>query len=620
MTDSPATMELSPEQKAAVECTGPALVVAGAGSGKTRTLTAKIAYLIKNGYAPERILAITFTNKAAEEMKSRLVALTGMSADRFPWVRTYHSACFRILKKHCQVLGFQPPLQIYSEYQQQKIVKDILINRNIDKKYLYAIRAHISNAKNSGDADAYFSAQRRMGYGSLRELYRDYEAVLSEKNAVDFDNILLLTRNLLRDHQEIQRQYQNLFAYILVDEYQDTNNLQEELTRLLLGNGNLFCVGDDWQAIYGFRGSNVDHFIGFEKNYKGSRIFRLEQNYRSAEEIVAAANELIRFNRHRVDKECFSQKNGGVIDILNFYSDDEEAGWVARKIRHLNAAGIRFADMAVLYRTKFCSLSFEKAFRSAGIPYKMLGAKGFFERKEILDITCYLTAAVFEKDDAAFERVLNTPKRGVGPGTIKKINAMREGEMSLQGAVRQAIVAKVLPDKVYRALKELIGLLDDIRLMVPDAAVREVMDRSDYLAYLQKYAKTGGDYTARVENLEQLIYSASQYSTLLEYLEDASLIKEDKNDDESFENGVSLSTMHASKGLEFYAVFVAGCEENLLPHWKSKDSETDIQEERRLMYVAMTRAEHYLYLSSAGYRKGQYNNVSRFISEISEGR
>ena len=620
MTDSPATMALSPEQKAAVECTGPALVVAGAGSGKTRTLTAKIAYLIKNGYVPERILAITFTNKAAEEMKSRLVALTGMSADRFPWVRTYHSACFRILKKHCQVLGFLPPLQIYSEYQQQKIVKDILINRNIDKKYLYAIRAHISNAKNSGDADAYFSAQRRMGYGSLRELYRDYEAVLSEKNAVDFDNILLLTRNLLRDHPEIQRQYQSLFAYILVDEYQDTNNLQEELTRLLLGNGNLFCVGDDWQAIYGFRGSNVDHFIGFEKNYKGSRIFRLEQNYRSAEEIVAAANELIRFNRHRVDKECFSQKNGGVIDILNFYSDDEEAGWVARKIRHLNAAGIRFADMAVLYRTKFCSLSFEKAFRSTGIPYKMLGAKGFFERKEILDITCYLTAAVFEKDDAAFERVLNTPKRGVGPGTIKKINAMREGEMSLQGAVRQAIVAKVLPDKVYRALKELIGLLDDIRLMVPDAAVREVMDRSDYLAYLQKYAKTGGDYTARVENLEQLIYSASQYSTLLEYLEDASLIKEDKNDDESFENGVSLSTMHASKGLEFYAVFVAGCEENLLPHWKSKDSETDIQEERRLMYVAMTRAEHYLYLSSAGYRKGQYNNVSRFISEISEGR
>ena len=620
MTDSPATMALSPEQKAAVECTGRALVVAGAGSGKTRTLTAKIAYLIKNGYAPDRILAITFTNKAAEEMKSRLVALTGMSADRFPWVRTYHSACFRILKKHCQVLGFLPPLQIYSEYQQQKIVKDILINRNIDKKYLYAIRAHISNAKNSGDADAYFSAQRRMGYGSLRELYRDYEAVLSEKNAVDFDNILLLTRNLLRDHPEIQRQYQNLFAYILVDEYQDTNNLQEELTRLLLGNGNLFCVGDDWQAIYGFRGSNVDHFIGFEKNYKGSRIFRLEQNYRSAEEIVAAANELIRFNRHRVDKECFSQKNGGVIDILNFYSDDEEAGWVARKIRHLNAAGIRFADMAVLYRTKFCSLSFEKAFRSAGIPYKMLGAKGFFERKEILDITCYLTAAVFEKDDAAFERVLNTPKRGVGPGTIKKINAMREGAMSLQGAVRQAIVAKVLPDKVYRALKELIGLLDDIRLMVPDAAVREVMDRSDYLAYLQKYAKTGGDYTARVENLEQLIYSASQYSTLLEYLEDASLIKEDKNDDESFENGVSLSTMHASKGLEFYAVFVAGCEENLLPHWKSKDSETDIQEERRLMYVAMTRAEHYLYLSSAGYRKGQYNNVSRFISEISEGR
>jgi len=611
-------IDLSPEQKKAVEYIGPALVVAGAGSGKTRTLTVKIAYLIENGYSPESILAITFTNKAAGEMKSRLVDLTGLTIDRFPWVRTYHSACFKILKQHCHLLGYQSPLQIYSDYQQQKIVKEILLKLNIDKKYLYRIRAHLSNAKNSGDPGAYFDAQPQMAYVNLRQIYDLYEKELFVKNAVDFDNILLMTRNLLRDHPEVQRQYQELFSYFLVDEYQDTNNLQEDLMRLLLGNGNLFCVGDDWQAIYGFRGSNVDHFIQFDKNYEGARIFRLEQNYRSAEEIVQAANELIRFNKNRVDKDCYSEKNGGLLEIHEFYSDDEEAGWVAQKIKMLNSAGIKYEDMAVLYRTKFCSLNFEKAFRSSGIPYKMLGAKGFFERKEILDITCYLTAAVFEKDDAALERIINTPKRGIGPGTLKKINQMRTGEMSLQDAVRKALEEKVLPEKVYMALKKLLGLLDDIKTMLPEAAIREVLDRANYLDYLQKYSKTGSDYTSREENLDQLIYSASQYSTLLDYLEDASLVKEDKDETDDSENGVSLSTMHASKGLEFYSVFVVGCEENLLPHWKSKETESEIAEERRLMYVAMTRAEQCLYISSAGYRKGQYNPSSRFIAEISE--
>ncbi|MBC2715667.1 MAG: UvrD-helicase domain-containing protein [Desulfobacteraceae bacterium] len=610
-------IDLSPEQTAAVEYIGPALVVAGAGSGKTRTLTAKIAYLIDHGYSPECILAITFTNKAAGEMKSRLVDLTGLSIDRFPWVRTFHSACFKILKQHCHILGYETPLQIYSEYQQQKIVKEILVKLNIDKKYLYPIRSHLSNAKNSGNPGSYFDAQRRMAYGNLHEIFDLYEKELLLKNAVDFDNILLVTRNLLRDHPEIQRQYQSMFSYLLVDEYQDTNNLQEDLTRLLLGSGNLFCVGDDWQAIYGFRGSNVDHFIQFVENYESARIFRLEQNYRSAEEIVQAANELIRFNKNRVDKDCYSRKNGGSIEVHDFYSDEEEAGWVVRKIELLNDAGIKYENMAVLYRTKFCSLSFEKAFRSAGIPYKMLGAKGFFERKEILDITCYLTAAVFEKDDVALERVLNTPKRGIGPGTLNKINQMRTGEMSLQDAVRKALEEKVLPEKVYKALKSLLNLLDDIKTMLPDAAIREVLERSNYLDYLQKYSKSSGDYTTREENLDQLIYSSSQYSTLLEYLEDASLVKEDKDEGDDLETGVSLSTMHASKGLEFYTVFVVGCEENLLPHWKSKESEAEIQEERRLMYVAMTRAEQYLYISSAGYRKGQFNPTSRFIAELS---
>jgi DNA helicase-2/ATP-dependent DNA helicase PcrA len=607
---------LSSEQKAAVEHIGPALVVAGAGSGKTRTLTAKIAYLIDNGYRPENILAITFTNKAAGEMKNRLNDLTGLSSDRFPWVRTFHSACFKILKVHCQVLGYGTPLQIYSDYQQQKIFKEILVRRNIDKKHLYAIRSYVSRAKNSGNPDNYIDHHRRTPYGSLAAIYELYEKELFAKNAVDFDNILLQTRNLLRQHPDILGQYHARFDYLLVDEYQDTNDIQEDITSLLLGKSPIFCVGDDWQAIYGFRGSNVDHFIGFQKKYAGARIFRLEQNYRSSDEIVKAAGELIRYNENRVDKACFSDKSGGIIEVHDFYDDDAEAEWVSKKIQKLNKAGVDRGKIAVLYRTKFCSLSFEKAFRRAGIPYKMLGAKGFFERMEILDLTCYLTAVVFEKDDVAFERILNTPKRGIGPGMVKKINGLRTGDMSLQDAARKALEEKVLSEKVYQAIKSLITLLDDAKTMSPEAAVNAILERTRYLDYLKGYAKTGDDYTARVENIEQLTYSASRHDTLLDYLEEASLVREDRDDPEDEASAVSLSTMHASKGLEFYAVFVVGCEENLLPHWKAKDSETEVQEERRLMYVAMTRAEHHLYITSASYRKGQFNPASRFISEL----
>lgn len=610
-------ISLSSEQKAAVEYIGPALVVAGAGSGKTRTLTAKIAYLIENGFRPENLLAITFTNKAAGEMKSRLKGMTGLPSERFPWVRTFHSACFKILKLHCRLLGYGSPLQIYSDYQQQKIFKEILVRRNIDKKYLYAVRSHVSGAKNSGNPEAYLDQYRRMPYGDLSEIYDLYEKELFEKNAVDFDNILLQTRNLLKRQPDIRRQYHDQFHYLLVDEYQDTNDLQEDITGLLLGGDRIFCVGDDWQAIYGFRGSNVDHFIGFQKKYKGARIFRLEQNYRSADEIVQAANELIRFNRNRVDKACYSDKSGGVIEVHDFYDDDAEAEWVSKKIKWLHKAGVDLHQIAVLYRTKFCSLAFEKAFRRAGIPYMMLGAKGFFERMEILDMTCYLTAAVFEKDDVAFERILNTPKRGIGPGMVSKINGLRTGSMSLQDAARKALGEKVLSDKIYRAVKGLIALLDEMKTLPPAAVVQAVLERTNYLDYLKACAKTGDEFTSRVENIEQLSYSVSRHDTLLDYLEEASLIREDNEDDEADRDaGVRLSTMHASKGLEFYAVFVAGCEENLLPHWKSKDSEAEIQEERRLMYVAMTRAGHHLYISSANYRKGQFNAVSRFVSEI----
>lgn len=615
-------MNLTRQQQDAVMHMGtPALVVAGAGSGKTRTLTAKIAHLIASGHTPEQILAITFTNKAADEMKARLVRITGLPLHRFPWVRTYHSACLQILKRHYSLLGFAATPQIYQPYQQEKIVKEILIQRNYDKKHTRPVLYQISLAKNSGDPEKYYAGNPTYAYTiPLDEIHSDYETALKARSAVDFDNILLLTRDLLRDHPDVRESYRNHFSYVLVDEYQDTNNLQEQLTGLLTANGNLFCVGDDWQAIYSFRGSNVNHFLAFERNYPGATLFRLEQNFRSADEIVQVANQVIQLNENRVDKRCFSDKRGGVVEVHNFYDENEEARWVASKIKLLRHADMPYDAMAVLYRTKFCSLSFEQTFRAWDIPYQMLGGKGFFERKEILDLVAYLNVAQFEKDDVSFERIINTPKRGVGPGTLKKIGDMRQEGMGLLDATRLAVANKILSPKLYKALKELVELIDRIKTRSPDQAIRDVIAETGYMDYLESYAKGNQrDITARQENIDQLIYSASRKENLLDFLEEVSLVKEDKEDEgEDVQYGVKLSTIHASKGLEFRAVFVIGCEEQLFPHWKSMDSSADLEEERRLMYVSMTRAEHYLYLTSANYRRGQYNPPSRFLEEIQD--
>jgi DNA helicase-2/ATP-dependent DNA helicase PcrA len=610
-------MQLSPQQQAAVEHSGsPALVVAGAGSGKTRTLTAKFAHLVNAGMPPERILAITFTNKAADEMKGRLVRMTGMGLPRFPWVRTYHSACFQILKKHAHLLGYQSPLQVYTTYHQQKTVKEILLALNFDKKNAMAALGQISNAKNSGHPGAYFDRHPRLGHIRLVDVYERYESMLKAANAVDFDNILLLTRNLLRDHEDIRQHYQNWFEYILCDEYQDTNDLNEEITALLVKNGNLFAVGDDWQSIYSFRMSNVGHFHSFKQKYKGARIFRLEQNYRSADEIVQLGNRVIGFNESRMEKACFSDKEGGLVEIHEFFNDQEEARWVVEKIDELKRMDIPYDKMAVLYRTKFCSLPFEQALRRAQIPYHMMGGKGFFERMEILDLNCYLTAAVFDKDDTAFERILNTPKRGIGPGTVKKIAQMRSGAMSLKEAARQAVAERVLAPKLYNALKDLLALLDEIRDLTPDEAIHRTMDRTGYLDHLENYTRANRmDFTARQENIEQLIHAASQKESIADYLEEAALVREDKDDEEG-SGGVNLSTVHGAKGLEFHTVFVVGCEEQLFPHWRSMDRLEDLEEERRLMYVAVTRAERCLFMTWASLRKGQFNPRSRFLDEI----
>ena len=552
-------------------------------------------------------------------MKSRLVEQTGIPLYKFPWVRTFHSACFKIFKEHCGLLGYQQPLQIYASYQQLKLIRDIAVGEmNIAKSFVPVIAAEISNAKNSGNPDNYFTLKPRVARTRMMDIFNRYEQELKAKNAVDFDNILYLTRNLLRDHESVQAYYRNSFDYILCDEYQDTNDIQEDLTRLLMKNGKLFCVGDDWQAIYSFRGSNVDHFLSFKNKFKDARIFRLEENYRSANEIVSVANKLIKSNEYKLDKECFSAKEGGVVELYDFENDGEEAEWVAQKILIFKEMGIPLDKMAVLYRTKFCSLSFEKAFRHFSIPYRMLGGKGFFERKEILDLNCYLTAAAFIKDDAAFERIINIPKRGLGSGALKKLIALKSSGLSLQEAAQNALTEKILAPKVYDSLKGLLNLLTDIHEMPPGEAVQTVLDRVNYLKYLEEYVKADSmDYTSRKENIDQLIYAASQKATIVEYLEEAALIREDrKEDEEETTHGVSLSTIHAAKGLEFFSVFIVGCEEQLFPHWRSLESPAGLDEERRLMYVAVTRSEKYLFVTSARYRKGQINRKSRFLDEI----
>ncbi|MFO7910592.1 MAG: ATP-dependent helicase [Desulfotignum sp.] len=617
-------MLLSPQQQNAVDHTGsPALVVAGAGSGKTRTLTAKFSHLLDQGYDPGRILAITFTNKAADEMKSRLMAMTGRSLAHFQWVRTFHSACLMMLKHHCRRLGFSPPIQVLSIYQQDKLVKELCVKNNIEKKYANRILSLISRAKNFGNPQKYFDVKPVIFNIRISDIFQQYEDRLQEMNCVDFDNILLKTRDLLHQHEDIREDYQSWFSYILVDEYQDTNNLQEDLTNLLLGpHRNLFCVGDDWQAVYGFRGSNIDHFLGFSQKYKDAKIFRLEENFRSADEIVQVANDMIDYNPDKMDKHCFSRKKGGVVEIYDFLSDSHEAEWVAKRIKamHRQGQGIAYDKMAVVYRTKFCSLPFEKIFRALRVPYRLMGAQGFFERMEILDINSYLSAAFFSNDDMSFERVVNVPKRGIGPAMVKKMAAMRADGVSLQDAARIMVKERVLTPKIHENLSRVLEILDAIRDMAPAMAMEEVIARTNYYDYLEKKTKTRAEWISKKENIEQLIHTARTKSDMLEYLEEAALIREDKEDEDDQDSaGVALLTIHSAKGLEFDTVFVVGCEERLFPHWRSIDEgDAALAEERRLMYVAMTRAERFLYLTHCNYRKGEFGVPSRFIDQIKE--
>lgn len=615
---------LSPPQQAAVcYVASPTIVTAGAGSGKTRTLTNKIAHLVNDlGYHPERILAITFTNKAAAEMKSRLQRATQRPAGDFPWVRTFHSACFRILKAHCDLLGYQKPLLIHDDSQQKSHLKKVLADLNLDKKFLYGAGSMISHAKNSGDPQQFLNIHGKLP--RKLEIYRKYNELLEQSNSVDFDDILLLTRDLMEKFPDIRKQYQDAFDYILIDEFQDSNDIQNQIIDMLLRDGNLTVVGDDYQSIYKFRGADPFHFINFPLKYDNARVFKLEENYRSTAEIVAASDALIAHNAQRMEKTCFSTRRGDPVHVKILPSEEAEALWVARTCwEYASYKKIPLEEIAILYRTKFTSLPFERALRSQRLPYTMVGAQGFFQRREVQDLNAYLICAVNPRDDVSFERIINVPKRGIGPGALKKIFAARERDMSLQDACRKAVRENLLPKKAGAELDRLLAFVEAIALERPDTALRKVVMEMDYSEYIQSIAENEEDVASRMENIKQMIYDASQKDSIADYLEDAALIRDDQ-DSADKKHGIRLSTIHAAKGLEFKVVFVVALEENILPHGRSFDSkdavkhDEGIEEERRLMYVAMTRASDFLYLTAALTRRGEEAVESRFLDEIPE--
>lgn len=618
-------IHLSTVQQAAVEHIGsPVLVTAGAGSGKTRVLTAKIAHLVLNlGYDPARILGITFTNKAAREMTHRLEQISGYPRTEFPWVRTFHSACLRILKAHCELMGYKDPINVCSEYHQEKHLKAILLAANLDpQKYLKALDSAISMAKNSGLPEVYLKTVdiRGLHISVIEALYKEYQKRLKTSNSVDFDDILLVTRDLLRKEMAIRRQYADYFQMVLVDEYQDTNDLQEEITSLLVRNGNLFVVGDDYQSIYKFRGANIHNFMDFVRRHKGAKIFKLEQNHRSASEIVEVANELIAHNK-QMEKRCFSEKRGGRIQVRELANEYDEAKWTVGQLRGLRRMGIPWEKMAILYRSNALSLPFEQELKLNGVPYKLKGDKGFMERREILDLNCYILSAVHPLDDVSFERIINVPKRGIGKGAMGKIMVLKQAGMGLQDACREAVLRKAVSAKITAELEKLLWFLASIRTAPPEMALRKVLIDAGYANFMEDYcggAKTR-EFISRMENVEALLYVASQKADMTQYLEEVTLDPADEREDANKEEnkaGVTLSTIHGSKGLEWEVVHVVGMEEGLFPHWRSiEEGAEGIQEERRLAYVAFTRAIRFLNISHVQRRKNEYPAPSLFLRE-----
>jgi DNA helicase-2/ATP-dependent DNA helicase PcrA len=620
---------LNPVQREAVtHDEGPLLVIAGAGSGKTRVLTHRIAHLIRNeGVSPFEILAITFTNKAADEMKQRVAKLVGPVAQKM-WVSTFHSACVRILRRDAGKLGYPSSFTIYDQADSVRLVGYVIRDQGLDSKKFppRSVQASISAVKNEGvSVEEYADRAQVIFERKIAEVYREYQARLERAGAMDFDDLLSVTVRLLREHPDVLQHYQQRFKHVLVDEYQDTNRVQNELV-LLLGAAHhrVFVVGDADQSIYSFRAADIRNILEFEEAFPDTTVMVLEQNYRSSQKILDAANAVIAQNFGRKPKELWTD-NGTGEPIVRYHADDEtdEAQWIAHQMAHLHDGGQhRWGDIAVFYRTNAQSRLVEEHLMRVGIPYKVIGGTRFYDRREVKDALAYLRAAVNPIDEVSLKRVLNVPKRGVGDSTVGRLDqfANLHGHAFID-ALRRSDDAGV-SGRAVKGIQTFLGLLDELETLVPDgpATVLEAaLQRSGYIAELE--AEHSIEAEGRLENLAELVGAARDFESVDTFLEQVSLVADtdDLDDDDS---SVVLMTLHSAKGLEFPAVFMIGLEDGVFPHLRSIGEPDQLEEERRLCYVGITRAMERLYLSHAWSRTlfggTQYNPPSRFLEEIPE--
>ena len=628
---------LNPEQrKAATHVDGPLLILAGAGSGKTATMTHRIAYLIEQGVSPYQILAVTFTNKAAGEMRERVEKLVGRCPGM--WIMTFHAMSLRILREHCERIGYQHNFVVYDTIDQKTLIKTIMKEQNIDAK-LYPqayLSAAISKQKEHDVSPREYLETEADNFRSkvIGSVYRAYQEQLKRNNAMDFDDLLVNALHVLRDNPDILADYQHRFRYILVDEYQDTNHIQYEIIRLLAkARQNLCVVGDDDQCIYQWRGADISNILNFEKDFPQARVIKLEQNYRSYGNILAAAHSVIRNNRGRKAKKLWTDKEAGdKIVYRRCDSDKEEACYIAQEIDLLKNGQRSYDDFAILYRTNAQSRLFEDALKRRGIPYQILSGFSFYERKETKDMICYMRLVVNPADDLALKRIINEPKRGIGAVTLGKLEALaRVHGLSLLDILSQDEISYSLPAKAQTAVGEMVRI---IRLCAQEKENLRVSDIYDQLLVKSGYLKAleaedTQEAASRIENLmdfKSFIYDyekekedTGEKATLEEFLEKVAT----NGDADKLEEGtgkVTLMTMHSAKGLEFPIVFLPGMEDGLFPGHRALDNENGMEEERRLCYVGMTRAREKLFLTGAAYRvlygRGEYTRESTFLREL----
>ena len=636
---------LNKEQKEAVQTVkGPLLILAGAGSGKTKVLTTRIAYLVRQGVRPKDILAVTFTNKAAKEMKERLGNILGENTVKYMWVGTFHGICGRILRENIDNYNFQSGkrldknFSIYDETDSTAVIKQAIKKLNLDDK-VYApklVKTIISNAKNKmQDAYTYATFARDFKSQKIASIYEEYENTLNNNNAIDFDDMLMLTVKLLEQNAQVREYYFNRFKHILVDEYQDTNLAQYRLVKMLYTNNqtevpeerSLCVVGDVDQSIYSWRGADYTIILNFQKDFKNTKVIKLEQNYRSTANILNVANAIIENNTERVDKVLYSNKGEGEkIDYYEAQDEADEANFIVSRIKQ--DAGGDYNRFAILYRTNSQSRALEEACMAAAVPYRIYGGLKFYDRKEIKDIIAYLKLIYNTDDSQSFRRIVNVPKRAIGETTVKNLQDYADKfDISLFEAGERIDENEEIPTRTRTKIKEFAELIKKFKEVQKDYTLQEfvtlVIEKTGYLAELQ--SQNTPESEADIENLQELVNVAGEFvpedseNILGEFLQQVALVSETDNLD-NISNNVTLMTLHSAKGLEFPIVFLAGCDEGVFPHQRTFNIPSEMEEERRLMYVGVTRAEEKLYLTSAKRRQmwGEYKyyNPSRFIEEI----